>query len=274
MVSDISEEVRMIEIIPEIDRIDEYAELAEQYSLGFEYNDFFNPDLLDDEAGIREKIRRYRQLGRPEKTDTMHGAFYDIVPFSWDSGISRHSLYRMQQSVEIAAELGCRAVIFHAGLNPEFARGERYYRNWLETMASVARKLTAQSDVEVYYENVQETSPAELAELAAGLRDERSFGICIDVSHMMLAKGASSEEWIRRLAPYIRHFHLNDSHLKTDDHLALGCGDIGWGKIFELIRQYGLRDRSMLLEVNGLQKISTSLEYLKEQNIEGIGAYI
>lgn len=268
MAGDIREEVGMIEIIPDIDRIEEYAELAKQYSLGFEYNDFFNPDLLDDEAGIRERIRQYRQLGRPEKTDTMHGAFFDIVPFSWDSGISRHSLYRMQQSVEIAAELGCRAVIFHAGLRPEFAGGERYYRNWLETMASAARKLAAQSDVDIYYENVQETSPAELAELADSLRDETHFGICVDIAHMILTKGASSEEWIRRLAPYIRHFHLNDCHLKTDDHLALGCGDIDWGEVFGQIRQYGLWDRSMLLEVNGLQKIRTSLEYLKRQEIE------
>ena len=254
----------MIEIIPEIDRIEEYVELAEQYSLGFEYNDFFNPDLLDDEGAIREKIRQYRQLGRPEKTDTMHGAFYDIVPFSWDSGISRHSLYRMQQSVEIAAELGCRAVIFHAGLRPEFAGSERYYRNWLETMAVTARKLAAQSDVEVYYENVQETSPVELAELADSLRDECRFGICLDVSHMILTKGAPPEEWICRLAPYIRHFHLNDSHLKTDDHLALGCGGIDWKDIFGRIRQHGLWDKSMLLEVNGLEKIRVSLDYLEK----------
>lgn len=257
----------MIEIIPEIDRIEEYAELAENCSLGFEYNDFFNPDLLDDEGAISEKIRQYRQLGRPEKADTMHGAFYDIVPFSWDSGISRHSIYRMQQSVEIADRLGCRAVIFHAGLRPEFAGSERYYRNWLETMAAVARKLLAQSDAEVYYENTQEKFPAQLAELADSLRDESRFGICLDVSHMMLANGASAEEWIHRLSPYIRHFHLNDTHLKTDEHLALGCGCIDWKEIFRQIGQYGLRDKSMLLEVNGLQKIRISLEYLEKAGV-------
>lgn len=254
----------MIEIIPEIGRIEEYAELAEQYSLGFEYNDFFNPDLLDDEGGIREKIRQYRQLGRPEKVDTMHGAFYDIVPFSWDSGISRHSLYRMQQSAEIAARLGCRAVIFHAGLQPEFAGGKRYYCNWLEIMAEAARKLTAQSGVEIYYENVKEISPAELAELADSLQDVSCFGICLDVAHMMLTRGASPEEWIHRLTPYIRHFHLNDNHLKLDDHLALGCGDIDWKDIFGRIRQHGLWDKSMLLEVNGLEKIRISLDYLEK----------
>lgn len=257
----------MIEIIPEIDRIEEYAELAEKYSLGFEYNDFFDPDLLDEENIIRERIRRYRALGRPEKVDTMHGAFFDIVPFSWDRGISRHSLYRMQQSAETAAELGCRAVIFHAGLRPEFAGGERYYRNWLEVMAGTAGKLAAQSGVEIYYENVMETSPAELAELSERLQDEKRFGICLDVAHMMLTKGTAPEEWFHRLAPYIRHFHLNDNHLKTDDHLALGCGKIGWKGVFDSIRRYSLQDRSMLLEVNGLEKIRTSLEYLEKAGV-------
>ena len=257
----------MIEIIPEIDRIEEYTELAERYSLGFEYNDFFNPDLLDEEDIIRDRIRQYRQLGRPEKADTMHGAFYDIVPFSWDSGISRHSLYRMQQSAEIAAELGCRAVIFHAGLQPEFAGGKRYYCNWLEKMAEAARMLAAQSGVEIYYENVKETFPTELAELADSLQDEGHFGICLDVAHLMLTKGASPEEWIHELAPYIRHFHLNDNHLKLDDHLALGCGDIDWEEMFGSIRQHGLQDKSMLLEVNGLEKIKTSLAYLEKAGI-------
>lgn len=257
----------MIEIIPEIDKIDEYAELAEKYAFGFEYNDFFDPDLLDRREAVRERIGRYRSLGRPEGVDTMHGAFFDIVPFSWDSGISRHSLYRMQQSAETAAELHCRAVIFHGGLRPEFAGGERYYRNWLEVMDGTARKLAAQWGVEIYYENVQETSPVQLAELAGGLRDEARFGICLDVSHMLLTGGASPEEWIQALSPYIRHFHLNDTCLKKDDHLALGCGGIDWREIFGCIGRHGLQDKSMLLEVNGLEKIRTSLEYLEKAGI-------
>ncbi|MCM1119205.1 MAG: sugar phosphate isomerase/epimerase [bacterium] len=251
----------MIEIIPEIDRIEEYVKLAEQYSLGFEYNDFFAPELLDDREAIRERISRYRRLGRPEKTDTMHGAFFDIVPFSWDSGISRHSLYRMQQSAEIAAELGCRAVIFHAGLRPQFAGNERYYRNWLETMSRAAEELTAQWEVEIYYENVEEHSPAELRELADRLCEESRFGICLDVAHMLLT-GGEPEEWFRVLAPYIRHFHLNDHHLKEDEHLALGCGSIDWKDILGRISRHELQDRSILLEVNGLEKITLSLEYL------------
>ena len=82
-----------------------------------------NPKGDEEEMGMKIDKSKLTDAERAfmestEKTDTMHGAFFDIVPFSWDSGISRHSLYRMQQSAEIAAGLGCRAVIFHAGLRP------------------------------------------------------------------------------------------------------------------------------------------------------------
>lgn len=255
----------MIEIIPNAGEIYRYAEFAEKNSLGFEYNDFFVPDLLDDECALKQRIALYRGLGRPEGIDTLHGAFFDIVPFSWDSGIRRHSLYRMQQSVEIACELGCRGVIFHTGLAPGLVCDEKYRANWLEVMEQTMRKLLAGSDgVEIYCENTfEEKSPLELRDLALALRDEERFGVCLDVAHMMLSR-EKPERWFQELAPYIRHFHLNDNHLERDEHLVLGDGSIEWKYIFDLISQNGLRKSSMLLEINGMDKIQTSMEFIKK----------
>ena len=42
-------------IIPDRNRLQECLELAEKYQLGFEYNDFFLPDVLDNEL-LQEKI--------------------------------------------------------------------------------------------------------------------------------------------------------------------------------------------------------------------------
>lgn len=253
----------MIEIIPNTQELEKYIELAETHSLGFEYNDFFDPKLLDDEAALKERVRLYQGLGRPTGQDTMHGAFYDLVPFSWDSGIRGHSLYRMQQSVEIAGQLGCRAVVFHSGLDPRYMKDGRYYRNWLECMTDAIGRLLAQdSSLEIYCENVQEAAPDTLLELAEHLGGEKRFGICLDLAHMMLAH-ADPEEWFRTLHPYIRHFHLNDNHLQTDDHLALGRGSIDWENIFDVMRHYKLWDVSRLLEVNGLEKIRESLKFLE-----------
>lgn len=254
----------MVEIIPSARELDKYADLAQRHSLGFEYNDFFMPDLLDDADALRERIALYKGLGRPEGMDTLHGAFFDIVPFSWDSGIRGHSLYRMQQSVEIACQLGCRGVVFHTGLVPGLVSDKKYRANWLDVMEKTVRGLLAQSDkVEIYCENTfDEKSPYELKDLAIALRDEERFGVCLDVAHMMLS-GEKPEHWFAELAPYVRHFHLNDNHLGRDEHLALGDGSIDWDLMFGLIDRHGLWGSSMLLEMNGMDKIQKSLDFIK-----------
>ncbi len=257
----------MLEIIPDIEELDKYERLASDYELGYEYNDFFNPGLLDNADALKERIGLYRQLNRPLCQDTLHGAFYDIVPFSWDSGIRKHSLYRMQQSVEIAEELGCRAVVFHTGIIPSFCDNGLYYRNWLESMGHTVRVLVEQSSrVEIYMENMFDDSPVYLAQLAETLRDVSRFGVCLDVAHMMLVT-KEPEEWFRTLSAYIRHFHLNDNHLKTDEHLALGQGSIRWEHIFNLMRRYELVPALGLIEVKGFHKIKSSLEFIKRTGI-------
>lgn len=260
-----SERGIMIEIIPNVEEIKEYVELAEQYSLGFEYNDFFEPDLLDDEKALKERLHIYQCLERPKRVDTLHGAFYDLSHFSPDSGIRRHSLYRMQQSVEIAGQLECRAVVFHGGLNPRFMKGNGYYDNWLEWTTKVMEQLLAQDkNLDIYCENVLENSPEVLSELAERFCDREHFGICLDIAHMLLAIG-EPEEWFQKLHPYIRHFHINDTCLQSDDHLTLGKGRIPWDIMFGLMKKYDLWDVSRLLEIKGLDKIRESLDFLEDR---------
>lgn len=261
-----SDKIGITHIIPNIGNLDAYAELAQQYSFGFEYNDFFVPDLLDDETALKQRIALYKGLDRPKGKDTLHGAFLDIVPFSQDSGIRKHSIYRMQQSIEIAGQLGCRGVIFHTGLIPGMVGDEKYRSHFLEATADTMRMLLKQdSEIEIYCENMFDESPLELAALEELLRGEGRFGVCLDIGHMMLATD-KPEEWFQALGRGIRHFHMNDNYLERDNHLAMGAGKIDWKRIFALVEQYGLEDRSRLLEVSSLEKIQDSLEYLKEQH--------
>lgn len=261
-----SDNIEITHIIPNVQKLESYVEIAGQYSLGFEYNDFFVPDLLDDKDALKQRIALYNGLGRPKGKDTLHGAFFDLVPFSWDNGIRQHSVYRMQQSVEIAGQLGCRGVIFHTNILPGMVGDEKYRNHWLEAMADTMRMLLKQdSEIELYCENMFDESPLELAALAELLREEGRFGICLDIGHMMLATD-KPEEWFQALGSSIRHFHMNDNYLKRDNHLAMGEGKIDWKHIFALVGQFGLCDTSKLLEVSGLEKIRISLEYLKRKN--------
>ena len=192
---------------------------------------------------------------------TLHGVFYGIVPFSRDSGIRKHSLYRMEQSMEIARELGCRGVVFHTGLMPGLVMGETYRTDWLQSMADTFRHLLNKySELEIYCENMFDESPDELAELAELLKEQNRFGVCLDVGHMMLVT-EDAKQWVKKLSPYILHLHLNDNHLKYDEHLALGRGRIDWPFVFSLLKKYGLMEKSFLLEVLGVEQITTSIEY-------------
>lgn len=257
----------MLEIIPFWEQLDVYAELAEKYRLAFEYNDFYMPDLLDNDTLLKERIRIYQSLGRPKGVDTMHGVFFDIIPFSYDSGIRKQSVYRMHQSMEIAEELGCKGVVFHTNLTPMFLNNEKYRVNWLKCMRETIEALLSESGCEIYLENMLDRSPNELAELGAELRGEGRFGVCLDIAHMRLATN-KPREWFKVLAPYIKHFHVNDTHLQYDDHLAMGQGSIDWQEIEALIEGFNLKDKNRLIEVNGLEKIHHSLEYCQGAGIK------
>jgi len=258
----------MLEIIPSWEQIDQCIALSEQYGLAFEYNDFYAPEFLDDGAALKKRIADYRSMGRPVGVDTMHGVFYDILPFSLDKGVREHGIDRMRQSVEIAEELGCRAVVFHTNLTPFFLNSAQYRQGWLESMRkTILEILKNSSRCEIYVENMLDDSPAELLALAQALEGERRFGVCLDVAHMMLQPG-EPEKWFKALSPYIRHFHLNDTHLKYDEHLPLGQGLIDWQVIFGLMKKYNLEKKSILLEVKGLDKISQSLEYCRKMGVK------
>ena len=63
-------------VIPNLSELDKYLKLASDYNLGFEYNDFFDPNLLDNNEKLNDTISKYQSLKR--KGDTLHGVFYDI----------------------------------------------------------------------------------------------------------------------------------------------------------------------------------------------------
>lgn len=78
--------MKQLLIVPDINNIQESLSLAEKYSLGFEYNDFYNPSVLDDGNRLNQIIETYSKNVLP-KYCTIHGAFYDVIPFSIDNRI-------------------------------------------------------------------------------------------------------------------------------------------------------------------------------------------
>ena len=45
----------VLECIPEYEKAGEWAEISSKYGLNFEYNEFFNPEILEDKARTKER---------------------------------------------------------------------------------------------------------------------------------------------------------------------------------------------------------------------------
>lgn len=255
-------------IIPSIKYIEESLSISKDFNTGFEYNDFFFPDTLDNEPFCNDLINRYKSLPDLPSYTTTHGAFFDVLVFSDDSRIREASELRVLQSISIAEKAGCKGIVFHGNINPMLlntAAGPAYEKHWLETNRSFFSKVCLQHPgLEIYMENMWDYSPDNLASLASEMSDIRNFGLCLDYAHASISPTDTSI-WAEKLGPYIKHVHINDNDGKKDLHLALGEGVTDW-KRFEELRQKHFADASVLIETS-LQNQRKSLEFLRSRGI-------
>lgn len=257
--------MRQLHMIPDWLHIKESRALAEKWNAAFEYNDFFHMNLVDDEEMLKKRIQAYKEMKRDRSKDTLHGAFLDLCINSQDKKLAELSKFRMRQSMEIAAELHIKGVIFHTNYISGF-HIPHYIEAWMESSESFYRQLAKEYDgIEIYMENMFDTSPYTLTEFANRMKDVHNFGVCFDVAHGNVSS-TPMEEWFEQLAPYIRHFHINDNDGKADLHLPLGKGCIDWNKYQMLINKYDVQS-SVLIEVSSMEAVQESFLYMKERGI-------
>lgn len=243
-------------IIPKIDRLEESSALAEKHRLGYEYNDFFMPDVLDDEQRCSGLIETYRSTSLPELC-TLHGAFFDVIVFSVDKRIRQISELRVEQSISAAKRIGAGAVVFHTNYNP-FLSSADYVEAWLEQNSRYWGKvLEEHSDIGIYFENMFDSSPQIMARLSERLCGYENFGICLDYAHAALTP-VPPREWVTALGKYVRHIHINDNDLRSDLHLAVGDGSIVWDEFYSLYETY-LNGASILIETGSLENQKRSI---------------
>ena len=66
-------------LIPDFNQIEDSVRLSRLYGAHFEYNDFFNPSLLDDEKWVKKRIDFYKKLDRDRSRDMLHGSFVECA---------------------------------------------------------------------------------------------------------------------------------------------------------------------------------------------------
>lgn len=253
--------------IPKLDELSQFIAFSEKYNAGFEYNDFFLPAILDDPDEVKRRVDIYCSINRDRSEDTLHGVFLDICVNSDDPKIQEVSDFRIHQSMDIATELGVRAVIFHTNHIPNF-RLQTYRTNWLSRNATYWKKLLNEYPaVEVYVENMFDDEPDLLLALAKELSDVPHFGVCLDFAHAYLSK-TPLQEWNNALRPYTRHLHINDNFQMEDTHNPVGNGSLPWEVYRDFIDAFSPEERpSVLIEVRSYKDLLASVAYMKQKKL-------
>jgi len=254
--------MKQILIIPDINNIEETLKLAAKYNLGFEYNDFFIPDVLDNKERIGFLCDSYKQHEMPNYC-TMHGAFLDVIPFSPDKRIRDISILRINQSLEVARQLGVKGVVFHTNYNP-FLNSHAYVEGFIKQNIKLWDDILQENqDMNIYLENMFDTTPYIMEEMARQLSKNNNFGICLDYAHAALSEVAP-EKWARTLGKYIKHIHINDNDLVSDLHLAWGDGKIDRYSFYEAYSTY-MNRATVLVETSSYENKIKSLEVLEKE---------
>lgn len=246
--------------IPCLEEISQSIALADRYSCAFEYNDFISGSTLDDPASLDSLIQKAAALPHNAQ-NTLHGVFYDVTIFSSDQKIRAVSEQRVRQSMDVAARLGVKGVVFHTNYIPTF-RALSYQDLWVASNKRFWKKIIAEyPHTKVYVENMFDLEPGPLLRLAEEMAEDEQFGVCLDVAHAHLSD-VPLKRWIKELAPHIRHIHINDNDGKTDGHLPLGEGNICFEDVFQHLDKY-CADASILLEISGIEDQEKSFRYLE-----------
>lgn len=249
-------------IVSNAKNIREHRQIAMDYSVSFELNDFFNPSLLDDSEKLEETIQLYQRYGIPQNS-TMHGVFYDIIPFSCDASIREISRNRMRQSMELAKRLGLIGVVFHTNTMPDLG-GESYECLVVDGTVEILEELLIKyPDISIYVENMFDRTPDILKKISMKLSKFPNYGICLDWAHANVF-GRNLDDWVMELKDYVKHIHINDNDLQSDCHYAVGSGKIDWAYFLECYDSY-FSNCSVLIETTEPHMQMESLNYLQRK---------
>lgn len=253
-------------IIPDIKNMGEHLELASEYGFGFEYNDFFSPDMLDDETRLEKRIADHTKFPLPEYS-TSHGDFFDVIVFSEDKLIRDIADKRIRQSIDAARRIGAKAVVFHTNYEPVLT-AKSYVENWISRNEQYWSGILEENpDMNIYIENMFDRSPDMLCRLSERLETYKNYGVCFDYAHAMsFGREIDIGEWVTSLAPYVKHMHINDNDLENDLHLAVGDGKIDWNAFAGYYKKY-FSECTVLIEVTGIEKQRRSAEYLEKTGL-------
>lgn len=178
-----------------------------------------NLDRLDDALISYEKRLERMNCERL----SLHGPFLDLNPAAFDSLAAEATRIRYEQSYRAAKTLGADRLILHTCFQPAVY----YLEGWSSRVADFFRRFLSDKDdsVPILLENVLDPYPAPVLEAVSEI-GHPAVGVCLDLGHAHCYSEVPCTDWLKTLAPAVRHLHIHDNCGEKDSHLALGSGTL------------------------------------------------
>jgi sugar phosphate isomerase/epimerase len=188
----------------------------------------------------RELIVRYLTVPTGPRVVSVHSPFSEAIDISrTDPGGTEEGLEAARAAIRAAAGLGTDLLVIHPSAEPigpeeRAVRLERS-RASLAALAGPARAARCRVAVELLPRTCLGNTVEEMAPLLAGL-DERMFGVCLDVNHLM-GRYAALPHVVRALGARLFTLHLSDYDGVDEKHWMPGRGVIDWPGFMAALRE-------------------------------------
>jgi len=169
---------------------------------------------------------------------TIHATFMDLNPGSVDRVVREATRQRVEQTLDAAAVLRPRVIVFHPGYS-RLTYGSAV-ETWVANSAAFWRvhlPRIREIGCRIALENIFEEEPSTLLQLLERI-DDPLVGHCFDSGHFNMFATVSLQQWFAVLGERIVESHLHDNHGQADEHLPVGEGEIDFGLVTALLKQY------------------------------------
>lgn len=194
---------------------------------------------------------------------TVHAPFYDLNLGAYDKKIRKLSEDRVLWALYKAKELNARAVIVHPGYGTN-SLGLNFDK-WLERAKesiSIITNKAIELQLQLAFENVFDNSPNELLKLLKEFNSD-NIGICFDIGHFNLFSTVGIKSWLESFGEKIIEIHLHDNHGISDDHIAIGDGNIKFEPIIEWYKKV-IKKPILTLELTQKTHIIKSVNLIRK----------
>jgi len=250
----------MILLQPRASEYDECLEFIKEKGLGFELISFMFAPVLDDSKTKKELLRKFS--GAPVKV--LHGPFADLNFSGGDPEIYKVTEKRITQCCECAKALDVHKMVLHSCFFPVMPKNDPLYPLWSEQSAYLMENLSDKYNITFCVENLLDINPDIQVMIMKAAKGHKGIRATLDAGHANLTR-TPQNIWNTNLSPWLSHFHLSDNGGVYDDHIAVGTGTVDWDLFFASLNPQG-GDIDFTIEVNGLDAVKKSVEYLEKTN--------